>query len=103
MIRSDLKSLRKHYKEAKEGIDGAITNFKIKIKSWIDEANTKKTNYNKRFRGKTVDEIWADIQEEKIKVIVSLAVDKFLTSCSLKLCLIFQFVVILKNLSLLFR
>ena len=68
-INQEIESEEPNYKEAKEGIDGAITNFKIKIKSWIDEANTKKTNYNKRFRGKTVDEIWADIQEEKIKVI----------------------------------
>ena len=32
--------------------------------------------------------------EEKIKVIVSPAVDKFLTSCSLKLCHVFQFLVL---------
>ena len=65
------------YKNAKENIDGYITNFKIRIGQWINGANSRRTTYNKKYYGKTVDKVWEEIQSGKIKMIEKQDVEEY--------------------------
>ncbi len=68
-VAAEIEQEEPKYKNAKENIDGYITNFKIRISKWIDGANSRRNTYNKKFHGKTVDKVWEEIQSGEIKMV----------------------------------
>tara|TARA_R110002126_G_scaffold176593_1_gene325222 strand:+ start:104 stop:682 length:579 start_codon:yes stop_codon:yes gene_type:complete len=68
-LKNEIKEEEPKYNDAKEHIEGYITNFKIRISKWIDGANSRRTNFNKKYSGKTVDKVWEEIQSGEIKII----------------------------------
>ena len=68
-LKNEIKEEEPKYNDAKEHIEGYITNFKIRISKWIDGANSRRTNFNKKYSGKTVDKVWEEIQSGEIELI----------------------------------
>ena len=70
-IQKDILEEEPNYITAKESIDGHIANFKIWIQSQIDRATRSRNNgkFYKEYKDKTVEQVWEEIKNNKIKVI----------------------------------
>ncbi len=70
-IQKDILEEEPNYITAKESIDGHISNFKIWIQNQIDSASRSRNNgkFYKEYKDKTVEQVWEEIKNNKIKVI----------------------------------
>ena len=70
-IQKDIIEEEPNYITAKESIDGHISYFKIWIQNQIDSASRSRNNgkFYKEYKDKTVEQVWEEIKNNKIKVI----------------------------------
>ena len=70
-IQKDIIEEEPNYINAKQNIDGHITNFKIWIQNQIDKASRSRTNgkFYEEYKDKTVEQVWQDIKYNKINLI----------------------------------
>jgi hypothetical protein len=69
-IKQEIEQEGPNLQSAKDNIEGYIKTFKMHIGWWIDSANSGTHHYKhyKKLKGKTVDEVYLDILNEKFEI-----------------------------------